>query len=229
MLILLIEDDPRVSGFIARGLKAEGHRCVVVANGEEGLAHGLHGDQDLIILDRMLPGRDGLAICQRLRAAQVQTPILMLTAMDAVEERVDGLRAGADDYLTKPFDFEELLARIDALSRRQRAAPDDDTLTLGPLRISPPARGVQRDGRDIVLTGLEFDLLLLLARHTERFWSRERILNRIWGTAEDPQTNIVDVYISRLRKKLDHPGEASLIENRRGVGYRLRVPPTDSV
>lgn len=229
MLILLIEDDPRVSGFIARGLKAEGHRCTVVATGDEGWEHGLHGEQDLIILDRMLPGGDGLAICRRLRAAKVHTPILMLTAMDAVEERVDGLRAGADDYLTKPFDFEELLARIDALSRRQRTIPDDETLTVGPLRISPPARSVQYRGRDIVLTGLEFDLLLLLARHPERFWSRERILNRIWGTAEDPHTNIVDVYISRLRKKLDRPGDASLIENRRGVGYRLRVSPPGSV
>lgn len=226
MQILLVEDDPRVSGFIARGLKAEGHRCTVVANGEDGLAHGLHGDQDLIILDRMLPGRDGLAICQRLRAAHVTTPILMLTAMDAVEERVDGLRAGADDYLTKPFDFEELLARIEALTRRQRSAPEDDVLTVGSLRITPPSRGVQRDNEDITLTGLEFDLLLLLARHPERFWSRERILNRVWGAAEDPQTNIVDVYISRLRKKLDRPGEESLIENRRGVGYRLRRPST---
>lgn len=223
MHILLIEDDQRIASFIRRGLEAEGHRCVHVADGREGLDHALHADQDLIILDRMLPGQDGLAVCQRLRAKDVHTPILMLTAMDAVEERVEGLRSGADDYLTKPFDFDELLARIEALGRRRRSEPESTVIEAGPLTLDTAARSVRLGNEDIMLTGLEFDMLQLLAKEPERFWSRERILNKVWGSVSESQTNSVDVYVSRLRRKLDKPDTPSLIENRRGMGYRLRI------
>lgn len=225
MHILLVEDEARVAGFIARGLAAEGHRTTVVDNARDGLAHGRHGDQDLIVLDRMLPGRDGLELCRQLRAEGVQTPVLMLTALDAVEERVDGLRAGADDYLTKPFDFEELLARIEALTRRGALPQGDETLRCGLLQLDLPRRAVTVDGAAVRLTAREFDLLHLLASTPGRYWSRERILNRVWGTAEEPQANIVEVYISRLRRKLAPRGAPSPIETLRGVGYRLRDDP----
>ena len=221
MQILIVEDEERVARFIARGLEAEGHRCQVAPDGAQGLREARHGDYDLIVLDRMLPAIDGVALCRQLRADGLRTPVLMLTALDAVEDRVSGLRAGADDYLAKPFDFDELLARIEALSRRG-GLDSSETLEVGPLCVDVPGRRVTLAGSEVELTALEFDLLRLLASSAGRYWSRERILNRVWGSAAAPETNVVDVYVSRLRRKL---GEgAGLIQTRRGVGYCLQAP-----
>lgn len=222
MHILIVEDEARVASFLDRGLSAEGHRCTVVDRAEPARDHARLGDCDLIILDRMLPGGDGLTLCRALRSDGIHTPVLMLTALAEVDDRVEGLRAGADDYLTKPFDFEELLARVEALSRRAHLGSGDGELVWGGLRINPETRAVNCDGKPVTLTALEFDLLRLLIGHPERFWSRERILNRVWAATADPETNIVDVYISRLRRKLDTDDAPSWIETRRGVGYRLR-------
>ena len=222
MRILIIEDEVRVASFLQRGLEAEGHRCEVVHCAADGLTHARAGEQDLIILDRMLPDGDGLALCQALRRDKITTPVLMLTALAEVDERVDGLRAGADDYLPKPFDFEELLARVDALHRRGQPVSDDVVLRAGVLELDTAQCAVSCRGESVVLTALEFDLLALLVRSPGRFWSRERILSRVWSATSDPETNIVDVYISRLRRKLDRGAATSLIETRRGVGYRLR-------
>lgn len=222
MRILIVEDEARLASFMQRGLSAEGHRCEVVGDAASGLRQGAGPDFDLILLDRMLPGGDGLQICRQLREQGVQTPILMLTALAEVDERVDGLRAGADDYLGKPFDFEELLARVEALGRRTRGAADGEVLVHGRLKMDLKRHAVFKDDQEIVLTAQEFELLQLLMREPERFWSRERILNRVWGALADPETNVVDVYISRLRRKLDDPEAPSTIETRRGVGYRLR-------
>lgn len=221
MLVLLVEDEDRVARFIARGLAAEGMQCTVARDGAEGLEHCLHGDQDLIILDRMLPRLDGLKVCQRMRAAGVTTPVLMLTALDTVEERVEGLRAGADDYLVKPFDFEELLARIEALSRRGASPPLAEEVCCSGIQLNLSTRDVTVNGEAIVITAREFDLLRLLATTPGRYWSRERILNRVWGTTATPDTNVVDVYIGRLRRKLDIGETPPVIETLRGVGYRL--------
>lgn len=222
MRILIVEDEARLASFMQRGLSAEGHRCEVVADAASGMRAGASPDFDLILLDRMLPGGDGLQICRQLREQGVQTPILMLTALAEVDERVDGLRAGADDYLGKPFDFEELLARVEALGRRVRGTADGDVLVHGRLKMDVKRHAVFKDDQEIVLTAQEFELLQLLMREPDRFWSRERILNRVWGSLADPETNVVDVYISRLRRKLDDPEAPSTIETRRGVGYRLR-------
>ncbi|MEM7084410.1 MAG: response regulator transcription factor [Pseudomonadota bacterium] len=222
MKLLIVEDDARVARMIERGLSAEGYNCTVV--GEAITALDAAVDMDAIILDRMLPGGDGLDICRRLRAKGNRVPILMLTALAEVDERVDGLRAGADDYLAKPFDFEELLARVEALVRRAAPQVESQRIALGSLIIDVDRHTVRLDDRDIAVTALEFDLLKLLARHPDRFWSRERILNRVWPATSEPETNVVDVYVSRLRRKLDRDQSTSLIETRRGVGYRLRVP-----
>lgn len=222
MQILLVEDEAPVARFIRRGLEAEGHRCTVIDDGKEALGFAEHGDHDLIILDRMLPRMDGLQVCRTLRARGVGTPVLMLTAMDSVEERVEGLRAGADDYLIKPFDFEELLARIEAIGRRSSLAEAESALVCGAISIDVPSRTVMH-GKDVIsLTAKEFDLLRLLASTPDRYWSRERILNRVWGSSSEAETNVIDVYISRLRRKLNGNTGGELIETQRGVGYRLK-------
>lgn len=223
MKILIVEDDSKVAGMIERGLAAEGYSCTVAPDVASALTTA-RADFDAIILDRMLPGGDGLEVCRRLRARGDRTPVLMLTALADVDERVDGLRAGADDYLGKPFDFEELLARVDALIRRATPQADSQQLQVGVLVVDLDQHTVRYDDHDIAMTALEFDLLKLLARHPDRFFSRERILSRVWPVSSEPETNVVDVYISRLRKKLDKVGMRDAIETRRGVGYRLRQP-----
>lgn len=222
MKLLIVEDDARVAGMIERGLTAEGYKCVVVGDAQSAIDAAI--DIDAIVLDRMLPGGDGLEVCRRLRAQGNRVPILMLTALAEVDERVDGLRAGADDYLGKPFDFEELLARVEALVRRAAPQVESQQITLGALVIDVDRHTVKLADQDVPMTALEFDLLKLLARHPDRFWSRERILSRVWPATAEPETNVVDVYISRLRRKLDSKGSESMIETRRGVGYRLRAP-----
>ena len=223
MNLLLVEDEGRVADFIQRGLRAEGYAVTLARDGETavGLLDG-HGF-DIVVLDLMLPGISGQAVCQRMRAVNDMTPVLMLTALDAVEDRVAGLRLGADDYLVKPFDFDELLARIEALGRRgARAAAGEEggeILVIGDLRFDTRSLQVTCCSLPIELSAKERDILKLLMTDAGRVFSRERILNAIWSVSEDPLTNIVDVYIGRLRKKLGPCGEG--IKTVRGAGYRL--------
>jgi DNA-binding response OmpR family regulator len=222
MNLLIVEDDPRVADFLARGLRAEGYQVTVARSGPEGLEFGRTQSFDVILLDLMLPGLSGLGVCQALRARQVLTPILMLTALDATEDKIKGLRLGADDYLTKPFDVDELLARIEALMRRNRGfAVSTQQLTVGDLTFDRETLTVRRGERLIELTARELALLELLMSSPGKVFSRERILNRVWGYAEDPLTNVVDVYIRRLRSKIDEDGAPPLIKTLRGIGYKL--------
>lgn len=225
MRVLIVEDESRIADFLQRGLRAEGHFCVVANDGKEGLTLALEGDFDLVLLDLMLPGMHGHEVCQQLRMNEVDTPLIMLTAMDGVEDIVTGLRLGADDYMTKPFSFEELLARIETVMRRgERRSEDDPCLTVGHLEFDRDSLRVSVDGRPIHLTAKELAILELLMSRPGTLFSRERILSNVWGLNMDPLTNIVDVYIGKLRKKIDRPGEASLIETVRGMGYRLNEP-----
>lgn len=231
MKVLIIEDDTRISSFLERGLKAEGHRVQVATTGPDGLALAFDAARDyredgvttIILLDIMLPGMNGIEVCQTLRAAQVQLPILMLTALASVEDRVNGLKLGADDYLVKPFAFEELLARIDALGRRSRDITHSaaQRLVVEDLELDLITMRASRAGRTINLTAKELALLELLMSAPGRLFSRERILANVWGSSESPLTNIVDVYIRRLREKIDEGQERPLIHTMRGLGYRL--------
>jgi DNA-binding response OmpR family regulator len=220
--LLVVEDDPRVADFLARGLRAEGYLITVARTGPEGLELGRSQPFDLIVLDLMLPGWSGLEVCQELRARRVLTPILMLTALDTTEDKIKGLRLGADDYLTKPFDVDELLARIEALIRRNRGfAADSRQLVVGDLVFDRETLTVRRGAHPIELTAKELALLELLMSAPGKVFSRERILNRVWGYAEDPLTNVVDVYIRRLRSKIDDGHTLPLIKTLRGIGYKL--------
>ena len=235
MNILIVEDDDRIADFLCRGLRAEGHRVQRAADGPTGLALARDAAREqhpqegatVLVLDLMLPGLSGLEICQALRSAQVGLPILMLTAQGSLEDRVNGLRLGADDYLGKPFDFEELLARLEALARRGRewrpAAPA--RLCVGDLELDRDRMQASRGGQVLPLTARELALLELLMSAPGRLFSRERILANVWGTSEDPLTNVVDVYIRRLRARIDREGAPALIHTVRGLGYRLEVPP----
>jgi len=231
MNILVVEDDARIADFLQRGLRAEGHRVQVARTGPEGLSMAQDaareardsGDATVVLLDVMLPGMSGLEVCQTLRATQVGLPILMLTAMTTLEDRVAGLRLGADDYLCKPFEFEELLARIDALARRGRSQAQSapTRLRVADLELDRDAMRVTRAGCALTLTARELALLELLISAPGRLFSRERILANVWGTNEDPLTNVVDVYIRRLRSKIDDGHNSPLIHTVRGLGYRL--------
>jgi len=220
--LLVVEDDLRVADFLARGLRAEGYLVTVARSGPEGLELGRSQPFDLILLDLMLPGLSGLEVCQELRARRVLTPILMLTALDTTEDKIKGLRLGADDYLTKPFDVDELLARMEALIRRNRGfEPDSRQLVVGDMVFDRETLTVRRGDRVIELTAKELALLELLMNSPGKVFSRERILNRVWGYAEDPLTNVVDVYIRRLRSKIDEGSDTTLIKTLRGIGYKL--------
>nr|WP_315465604.1 response regulator transcription factor [uncultured Rhodoferax sp.] len=231
MNILLVEDDARIADFLDRGLRAEGYRVQVARNGPDGLMMAREAARNtptdgvgtVMLLDVMLPGMSGLEVCQTLRAALVPIPILMLTALGSLEDRVAGLRLGADDYLVKPFEFEELLARIEALARRaprQQPLPREE-LVVADLVLDTRTMRAKRSGRVLMLTARELALLELLMSAPGRLFSRERILANVWGTNEDPMTNIVDVYIRRLRSKVDEGGVRPLIHTQRGLGYRL--------
>ena len=230
MNILIVEDDPRISGFLDRGLRAEGHRVKLARTGPEGLALGRGVTEadatSVMLLDVMLPGMSGLEVCQTLRASLVQLPILMLTALGSLEDRVAGLRLGADDYLVKPFEFEELLARIEALGRRGRHEAINPTavLKVADLELNLETMRASRAGVAITLTARELALLELLMSTPGRLFSRERILCNVWGTNSDPLTNVVDVYIRRLRTKVDDGHACALIHTVRGLGYRLEGP-----
>lgn len=230
MNILLVEDEQRVADFICKGLRVEGYFCEHAAEGGIGLRLAKTEHFDVIILDRMLPDTDGIALLKQLRKAGISTPVLFLTALDDIEDKVSGLRAGGDDYLTKPFDFDELLARLEVLVRRgdNQANTDDSVIHLGEVTINEKHRTVQLNNEFIKLTALEYDLLLYLAQSRGRVLSRERILNAVWQLQSDPMTNVVDVYINRLRKKIDTPGSDSFVETLRGVGYKLNIALPDS-
>lgn len=222
MKVLVIEDDPTVGQFIKRGLEEQRYGVDLVADGEEGerLAAGL--THDLVILDLRLPGKSGLAVLDALRARGFERPVLVLTAQDAVDAKVRTLRAGADDYVTKPFAFEELLARVEALARRPRAlaAP---TVRVADLELNVDTRAVTRGGAPVELTPKEFAVLEYLMRHAGKVMSRTLITEYAWGYHFDPGTNVVDVVINHLRKKVDAKAERKLIHTVRGVGYVVRA------
>lgn len=235
MKVLIVEDDQRVADFLERGLRAEGYTVEMARNGTEGLAAAKdlwksareEQTRAMVILDLMLPGMPGLEVCQSLRASGCALPILILTAMGTLEDRVKGLRLGADDYLTKPFAFDELLARLEALARRSQdiTANQPQELRFGDLVLDRQSMRVTRAGQPIALTAKELALLELLMSSPGRLHSRERILANVWGTYEDPLTNVVDVYIRRLRKKIDEDFAFPMIHTQRGLGYRLEMPP----
>lgn len=223
MNVLLVEDDARVADFISRGMHSERWEINIARDGETAMAMIDSIRFDVIVLDRMLPGISGLEVCRRIRARQDTTPILMLSALGEVEDRVSGLKTGADDYLAKPFDFDELLVRVEALARRSLTAADmpgaePAELTAGPIRFNTSSLEVRCGDRLINLTPLERDLLKLFLQRAGRVLSREVILNHVWSATKDPQTNIVDVYVRRLRQKLGAAGDS--IETVRGAGYR---------
>ena len=219
--LLLVEDEMRVADFIRRGLGAESYLVTHAASGEEALEHLRDGAFDLVILDLMLPGVSGRDVCRQMRSRKDQTPILMLTALDSIDDRVGGLRLGADDYLPKPFDFEELLARVEALLRRSAVTPttDDNLICFEGVILDKSSLETTVDGKLIELSAKERDLLRLFLANPKKVMSRERILNSVWSSQEDPMTNIVDVYVARLRKKLSGYGDS--IHTVRGAGYRL--------
>ena len=221
MRILLVEDEPSAAQFIAKGLREARHAVDVAMDGRLAAEHCQQNDYDAVILDVMLPGKDGLTVCRELRAGGSDVPVLMLTARDAVESRVEGLDAGADDYLTKPFDFRELLARVRALTRRDRRPLAPERITVSHFAIDIPAQRVWSRGREIVLTSREYALLEYLARHAGEVVGRADIAEHVWDQHYDAFSNVVDVYVQRLRRKLDDPGEPSLIRTRRGQGYQL--------
>ncbi|HLF25982.1 MAG TPA: response regulator transcription factor [Anaerolineae bacterium] len=220
-IILVIEDEERIADFLRRGLTFEGYRVFIAYDGPAGLNIARDNPPDLVILDWMLPGLDGLEVCRRLRAAG-STPILMLTAKDTVPDRVTGLDAGADDYLVKPFAFEELLARIRALLRRTRPAEAPEMLRFADLALDPAAREAKRGDQRLDLTAKEFDLLELFMRHPRQVLTREVIYDRIWDYDFGGESNIIEVYIRYLRQKTEANGEPRLIQTVRSVGYVLR-------
>ena len=225
MRILVVEDERKVAAFVRQGLVEEGHVVEVAADGEAALDAVAGGPPyDLVVLDVMLPKRDGLSVLKTLRARRVQAPVLLLTARDGVADKVAGLDAGADDYLAKPFAFEELLARVRALLRRGRGAAEP-VLRLEDLSLDPATRLVVRGGRRISLTAREYALLEYFLRNTGRVLTRPMITQHVWGMDWDPESNIVDVYVGYLRRKIDADGEPRLLQTVRGAGYSLSAEP----
>jgi two-component system copper resistance phosphate regulon response regulator CusR len=222
--ILVVEDEKRVAGIIARGLREESYAVDLASDGEEGVYLASINPYDLFVLDVMLPRKDGYEVCRELRASGVRAPILMLTARDAVDDRVAGLDAGADDYLVKPFDFKELLARLRALLRRP-AEVRPAVVRVADLKVDTASHAVERGGEAVPLTAKEYALLEYLVRNEGRVVGREQIAEHVWDEAFDPLTNLIDVYVKRLRAKLDHDRSPRLIHTRRGEGYILTAEP----
>ena len=220
MRILLVEDETRVAGFIAKGLREQSYAVDVAADGERASYFAAINQYDLVILDVMLPVKNGYAVCRELRAGGFRAPILMLTARDSVDDRVQGLDCGADDYLIKPFDFKELLARLRALSRRS-GPPRPEVLRVADLQINTASHAVTRAGRPVNLTAKEYALLEYLAANPGRVFSRTMIIEHVWDQSFEGLTNIVDVYVRHLRSKVDEPFAVKLIRTVRGVGYGL--------
>jgi two-component system OmpR family response regulator len=223
MRILVAEDDSVIADFVAQGLREAGFVVDVAATGPDGLRKALDGAYDAAVIDVMLPGLDGLALIEQLRAKKVQTPVLILSARHTVDDRVKGLQAGGDDYLTKPFAFAELLARVQALLRRAGGTPEVTRLVAGDLSLDLLSRKVERAGRALDLRPREFALLEYLMRHPGRVLSKTMILSQVWGYSFDPGTNVVDVLVSRLRDKVDEGFATRLIHTVRGAGYVLKL------
>lgn len=223
--ILIVEDDHKVADFLQRGLKAEGYFTTVVTDGALVLPMLMSAQADLVILDRMLPHIDGLTLCQLIRAQKINTRILMLSALGESKDRVQGLKSGADDYLSKPFSFEELLARIENLLQRQLFAKESRKLTFADLELDLELMQVRRAGQFIALTATELRVLELMMASPHKVQSRERILTNVWGLNQDPQTNVVDVYMKRLRQKIDAEHPIKYIRTLRGIGYFLSADP----
>jgi len=223
MRLLLIEDELATAELVCEGLQEAGYQVEHVADGRRGLERALAESWDLIIADRTLPGLDGLAIVQTLRQRGVGTPILMLSALGDVDDRVTGLKAGGDDYLAKPYAFAELLARIEALLRRGTRTESVTQLQLADLSVDLVARSVRRGERELELTAREFDLLVFLLRNANQIVTRKTLLEHVWGVNFDPQTNVVDVHMSRLRQAVDRGFPQPLIHTVRGVGYQLSL------
>jgi heavy metal response regulator len=223
MRILVVEDEPKVASFVERGLTAEQYTVEVVHDGEAALQRLGVGDYDLVVLDVLLPKRDGLSVLETLRARGSGIPVLLLTARDTVADKVAGLDRGADDYLTKPFAFEELLARVRALLRRGAPAAAS-VLTVGDLSLNPATREVRRGGRRIELTAKEYALLEFFLRRRGQVLSRPIIAQHVWGVDFDTFTNVIDVYVNYLRRKIDTDGEPKLLHTVRGVGYVVKEP-----
>jgi len=222
MRILIVEDEPRIADFLQRGLSSEGHSCTVAKDGEAGLSIALDGDFDLLILDLMLPRMHGDEVCQQLRMQKIHVPVIILTGMDSLNDVIAGLRMGADDYITKPFSFEELLARIETVMRRSATiASQDQLLEWGNLKLDRNSLRFTVDNDEIKLTAKELAIIELLMSKPGTLFSRERILSNVWGQNLDPLTNVVDVYIGKLRRKIDRNPDRSVIETVRGLGYRL--------
>jgi DNA-binding response OmpR family regulator len=221
MRILLVEDEPSAARFIAKGLREATYAVDVAHDGLAAAEQCQANDYDAVILDVMLPGQDGLSVCRALRAGGSDVPVLMLTARDAVEARVQGLDAGADDYLTKPFDFRELLARLRAMTRRERRPIAPERVTIRHVEVDIPGQRVWRGGVEVDLTSREFALLEFLVRNAGQVVGRAQIAEHVWDEHYDAFSNVVDVYVQRLRRKLDDPSGESLIRTRRGQGYQL--------
>ncbi|MEN8807816.1 MAG: response regulator transcription factor [Desulfobacterales bacterium] len=222
MRILVVEDDKKIASFVAKGLKEAGYAVDVAPDGPDGLDLGLSGVYDAAVVDIMLPGMDGLTLIERLRAKNNNTPVIILSAKRTVDDRVKGLQAGGDDYLTKPFSFSELLARIQALIRRDTRVAEPSTLTVGDLSIDLLAREAKREDTVISLPAREFALLEYLMRHPGRIVSKTSILENIYDYSFDPQTNVVDVLVCRLRNKIDKDFDRKMLHTVRGMGYVLK-------
>lgn len=224
MRLLLIEDDAAVSAYIARGLTEAGHVCDVLADGRDGLFQATRENYDVLVVDRMLPGLDGLSVVRALRAAGVRTPVLFLTALGGIDDRVEGLDAGGDDYLTKPFAFAELMARVNALARRPPVQDVQTVLRVADLELDMLRRDARRGGKVIDLLPKEFTLLEVLMRNAGRVVTRTMLLERVWDFHFDPKTSVVETHISRLRAKIDKPFEVALLQTVKNAGYMLHAP-----
>lgn len=222
MKLLVVEDDMTTAQYVVKGLSEEGHTVDHIDDGRDALTQAMSASYDVMVVDRMLPGLDGLSLVRALRAAKITTPIIFLTAVGGVEDRIEGLQAGADDYLTKPFAYGELSARIIALSRRPTAQADT-VLTAGDLEMDLIGRTVKRAGQVIDLLPREFALLEFLLRRKGRVQTRTMLLENVWDLSFDPQTNVVETHVSRLRSKIDKPFDRELIKTVRGVGYRIEA------
>jgi two-component system, OmpR family, response regulator len=222
MRLLLVEDDPKIASFIVKGMKAEGYAVDHASDGQEGLHMAVTEPYDAAIIDVMLPKLDGLSLIERMRKEKVNTPVIILSAKGSVDDRVKGLQMGGDDYLTKPFAFSELLARIQALMRRSSGLSEPTRLTYGDLTVNLLTREVTRGGRKIELQRLEFALLEYLMRNAGRVVSKTMIMEHVWDYNFDPQTNVVESRVCRLRDKIDRGFEKKLIQTVRGVGYALK-------
>lgn len=224
MKIIVAEDDERTADFIGKGLVENGHSVECYADGRDVLSHCLYNEFDVVVMDRMMPGMDGLSVVKSLRAAGIQTPVIFLTSMSGVDDRVDGLMGGGDDYLLKPFHFSELMARITALARRPGQSSEVTRLKVHDLELNLVARTAVRNGISLDLQAKEFQLLEVLMRNAERVVTKTMLLERVWDFNFDPRTTVVETHISRLRGKVDKPFDVALIHTNRNSGYSLHAP-----